>query len=121
MSQKAPKCALHIGVEMTPRESRRPSFVFDIETDQDGKPSSGQRKFWKCPVAGCVRVAVYESTSEELQAARDEVLCPTCGKKSDAPGEYRAIGRNRCVSCSTKAAYASNARAKQRRQTQRAA
>jgi hypothetical protein len=103
---KTPRCPLHVAFEMRLLEVKAPAWVA-LATGEDGEEEhafSGHRrrertrKFWKCPVENCHRVAAYSPAGEEEKkmAAR---RCPRCGAPSDADGINRAIGRSACRNC----------------------
>ncbi|HLZ92942.1 MAG TPA: hypothetical protein VKQ28_14610 [Candidatus Acidoferrum sp.] len=88
----APRCGVHIAMEMALVESKPPSWI----VHPDGADETGQqersgcvnrklftRKSWKCPVPGCIRVAAYAPTEEEEKdmAARP---CSGCGRATTA-------------------------------------
>jgi hypothetical protein len=91
----APHCPLHVGVVMQPVETKRPNWV-PVWKEEAAK---GPRKIWKCPVLGCPRVMVRELTDEELAAKKKQILCPKCGKPTDASATMRINGNNRCREC----------------------
>jgi hypothetical protein len=98
--QRVPRCPLHIAVEMKLEEARAPIWLVHPDGTDGCEPKSKRRtrKFWKCPLEGCRRVAAYLPTDEEEKemAAR---TCPRCGAPSDADATLRAIGRNACRKC----------------------
>jgi hypothetical protein len=103
---RRPHCPLHVCVEMKLMDEAAPSWVQAAEDAEEViiKLKRGQhhkrfkRKYWKCPVAGCFRVAAYAPAGEEEKqlSARK---CPRCGAASDADGINRAIGRTACRNC----------------------
>jgi len=110
MPSAAPHCAMHVSREMELREMGAPAWL----AKPDGAEETGEadhtggvlhkryiRKFWKCPVAGCSRVAAYLPTEEEEKtaAARE---CPHCGEPSDATAAQRLAGQNICKACINK-------------------
>jgi hypothetical protein len=94
------RCPLHIGIEMKLEEVRAPKWLIYADDAEDGEPRSKERtrKFWKCPVAGCLRVAAYRPTDEE-EKEMSQRACPSCGAQTDVDGICRAHGNNLCTKC----------------------
>jgi ribosomal protein S27AE len=115
-SAAAPHCPLHLATPMVLVKSRAPIWLVMPEgaTDmefEDGAVVKGgcktadggmhkkrfERKFWKCPVAGCFRVETYQLPDEELNKLRRE--CPRCGEPTDASAMQRAVSQFTCKKC----------------------
>ncbi len=104
-----PHCAIHVSREMELKQMAAPAWLAKPEgAEDDGFDRTGGayrkryiRKFWKCPVEGCSRVAAYMPTEEEEKsmAARE---CPRCGEPSDATENQRMAGQNVCKACINK-------------------
>jgi hypothetical protein len=97
----APRCPVHVGVAMQPIEMERPNWILLSEEEA----AQGTRKVWKCAVTGCPRVMVRELTEEELTAKPKQVLCPKCGKPSDASVTARLHSNFKCRACQRKASH----------------
>ena len=109
MPSAAPHCAMHVSREMELREMGAPAWL----AKPDGAEETGEadhtggvlhkryiRKFWKCPVAGCSRVAAYLPTEEEEKtaAARE---CPHCGEPTRSGHQVLEDGKRHraCKKC----------------------
>jgi hypothetical protein len=55
--ERAPRCPVHLAVEMRLASGWRPSFVSVGAVAASERARKRGRKFWRCPVAGCARVA----------------------------------------------------------------
>lgn len=101
----APHCQLHVATEMKLAEAVAPKWLAQAigEDGEDNETASHRaktrtRKFWKCPLEGCLRVAAYLPTDEE-EKQMAERTCPRCGASCDADSVQRAIGRTYCRKC----------------------
>jgi len=57
----APRCPVHLCVEMRLSSGWRPSFVSVGAVAAIERARKRVRTFWRCPVAGCARVAAAAS------------------------------------------------------------
>jgi ribosomal protein S27AE len=102
-----PHCPVHVATPMTLVKARAPNWLLMPEGATDMEFDDGvvggmhkkrfERKFWKCPVAGCFRVQSYEMTDGELKELRRE--CPSCGASTDASAMQRAVSQFTCKKC----------------------
>jgi hypothetical protein len=123
---KAPRCGVHVSTEMELRSVPAPVWLIHPDgTDGEVTMHAGrlkkkwERKFWKCPIAGCWRVAPYAMSDAEVQERRKP--CAKCG--GPVEGDTMEIrNRNaRCRAChNARCRACHNARAKERDRAQRA-
>lgn len=89
---KPPRCGVHIGAAMALVETKAPAWLFRPdgadEMDQSYEVVGGtgkkqfQRRFWKCSVPGCVRVAAFAPAEEKVE--KKDRACTSCGAPMDA-------------------------------------
>ncbi|MBZ5702114.1 MAG: hypothetical protein LAN84_09725 [Acidobacteriia bacterium] len=92
----APHCPLHTGARMELVPMPAPRWIHLNTDDAEEKAAALARRAWRCPIAGCGRVAPHlPSDDEAAKMARKS--CPGCGGVSDGSG--RLHGNNICRSC----------------------
>lgn len=114
-----PKCGVHVATVMVLVEAKAPSWLVCpdgadqfLEDDRGGGAHKNrfQRKYWKCPMPGCFRVAAFSYEGQE------ERKCPQCGGPSDADAILRAHGENKCGDCRRAYGRAWHAKQKEKRE-----
>jgi hypothetical protein len=104
---KPPKCGVHVGVAMVLMDVKAPSWLFRPdgadEMEQSEELIGGthkkqfQRKFWKCPLAGCFRVAAHAPSEEELAVMRKP--CRKCGGETEGDATRIRARNGMCLKC----------------------
>lgn len=90
------KCAIHLGTAMVAVKTLAPRFVVTCDgMDSDGKPKRRRRTIFKCPISGCMRVAMAEDDGIDWGQAR---MCRIC-RKNPANPELAARHDYRCNEC----------------------
>lgn len=111
----APRCGVHVGVVMVLSEGKAPTWVMnpdgaDETGERDNRTGTNRkcftRKSWRCPVAGCWRVAAYAPTEEEAKDLARRP-CTKCGEPTTA--------RVYCAECMTEYQVKRNAKKREER------
>jgi hypothetical protein len=85
------RCSLHVGTELVRRKEHVPTFVSTGTDGEGGDRRTRERDTFRCPVPGCIIVAVdYDPQLKTPLLCRmcrkttllgTSSLCPECGRK----------------------------------------